>query len=140
MHLVMRSEKAKNRLSLLLKARPIQRLAHKIAERHGVRIHQYVNAGNHLHLIVQPKSREAFRNFLRDLTGKIAQLMTGARKGQSFGKFWDALAYTRVAQWGRAYRNLKDYLTINEIEAAGIFGFRKANSCAPPRGASPVSS
>jgi REP element-mobilizing transposase RayT len=125
MHLVMRAEVARNRLSLLAHARAIENLARNLAKRHQIRIYRYVNVGNHIHAIVRAKRRKGLQDFLRVFAGKTAQLVTGAKKGRKFGKFWDALAYTRITAWGKAYRTLQDYLIINEIEAAGIFGFRR---------------
>jgi REP element-mobilizing transposase RayT len=125
MHLVMRAEVARGRLSLLAHSRAIRSLAYRVARKRKVRILRFANVGNHLHLIIQTKTRRGFQNFLRVFAGKIAQLVTGAQKGRAFGKFWDALAYTRITFWGRAYQTLHDYLITNEIEAAGIFGFRR---------------
>jgi REP element-mobilizing transposase RayT len=125
MHLVMRAEVAKNRLSLLPHARAIETLARRLAKRYRVRIYRYVNAGNHIHAIVRPNKRKGLQDFLRVFAGKVAQLVTGAKKGRRFGRFWDALAFTRIASWGKAYRVLRDYLDLNEFEVAGIFGFRK---------------
>jgi REP element-mobilizing transposase RayT len=125
MHLVMRAEVAKNRLSLLRHARAIEALAHRLARRNRLKIYRFVNVGNHLHVIVRSKDRKGLQDFLRVFAGKTAQLVTGAKKGKAFGKFWDALAYTRVAAWGIAFQRLQSYLQINEIEAAGIFGFRR---------------
>jgi REP element-mobilizing transposase RayT len=125
MHLVMRAEVARNRLSLLCHARAIEALAHRLARRNRLKIRRFDNVGNHIHAIVQSKDRKGLQDFLRVFAGKTAQLVTGAKKGRAFGKFWDALAYTRVSPWGRAYQHLKSYLLINEIEAAGIFGFRR---------------
>lgn len=120
MHLVLRSSRARGKLSLLSKAKAIEGLIQKSAKKHGVQVQQYANAGNHLHLIVKARTRRDFQNFLRNLTGKIAQLMTQAKKGNAFGKFWDTLAYTRVVEWGRALRVAKDYVMLNELETTGL--------------------
>ena len=127
MHLVVRSEKARGTFSLLSyrHEKKIRFLVQSQAKRYGVRVYRYANSGNHLHLVVRARTRAGFQNFVRALTGKVAQLVTSAKKGQAFGKFWDGLAYSRVAEWGRAFRNIVDYVIINELEAAGIFGFRK---------------
>ncbi len=51
----------------------------------------------------------------------IARIVTGAKKGSAFGRFWDALAYSRVVEWGRAYFIAKYYVIQNEMEAEGIW-------------------
>lgn len=127
-HLVLRSEVAHGKLSMLGHSRPVQTLIHSVARRYRVRIFRYANAGNHLHLVILAPSRKAFQTFLRVLTGKIAQLMTGARKGSGFGKFWAKLAYTRVLKWGRDFRNACDYVRINEMEAQHVPSGRKFRS------------
>jgi hypothetical protein len=60
--------------------------------------------------------------FLRTVTGLIARLMTEARKGAPAKmKFWSKLAYTRVLEWGRAFRFAVDYVILNEMEAQGAW-------------------
>ena len=49
----------------------------------------------------------------------------GVRKGQPKGKFWDALAYSKVVNWGRHFENTKFYVILNDIEASGIFTRRE---------------
>ena len=43
--------------------------------------------------------------------------MTGARKGRPFGKFWDALAFTRVLKSRRDFLHVDRYIEGNQIEA-----------------------
>ena len=61
----------------------------RIAERHGVNVYRYANVGNHLHLLVKTPTRAAFRRFLRDLAGTVATIVTGAKKSNPVGRFWD---------------------------------------------------
>ncbi|MCM2280197.1 MAG: hypothetical protein NDJ89_19185, partial [Oligoflexia bacterium] len=55
------------------------------------------------------------------LTGTIARTITGARKGVRKGRFWDALAYSRVVTWGRELKNVSIYVIMNELEGLGIW-------------------
>jgi len=55
-----------------------------------------VNVGNHLHLLARARRRADFQSFLRDLGGSLAIAVTGARKGNRIGRFWDKLAWSRV--------------------------------------------
>ncbi len=121
MHIVLRSSRARGALSMLhpKKRDPVDTRAHHIARRHGVRIYRFANVGNHLHLLVKTPTRIAFQRFLRELTGVIAALMTGATKG-SPGRFWDGLAYTRIVTWGRDLKNIEQYFIKNIFEAAGL--------------------
>jgi REP element-mobilizing transposase RayT len=80
MHLVMRSSLATGELSFLRakRARRIQELVYGLGKKHQVRVYRFANAGNHLHLLVMPKSREAFKSFLRSISGVIAHRGMGA--------------------------------------------------------------
>lgn len=122
MHVIVRSSRATGDWSFLRQAHRgrIETLLEATARRFHVKIHRSVNVGNHLHLIVQAKRREHFQNFLRVFTQGVVFLVTGARKGRPVGKFWDALAYSRVVEWGRDWRNLLRYFEKNTFEAAGI--------------------
>jgi hypothetical protein len=77
------------------------------------------NNGNHLHILLRSKHNRDFQNFLRTVAGHIAQMVTKAHRGAPKGKFWDALTFTRLGDWQRAYENLKDYVLQNLYEAAG---------------------
>jgi REP element-mobilizing transposase RayT len=135
-HTVLRSTQARGQWSLLhSKNRAhVDEAARRIARKHGIRLHHYANVGNHLHLLVKTPTRTAFKSFLRELTGVIAIIVTGAKKGNALQKrgegmrgFWDFLPYTRIVSWGRDLANLKLYFVKNLFEAAGLLT-RKAKA------------
>lgn len=99
----------------------VTKIVHVTARKHGVKIYEYGNAGNHLHLVLKIPHRKAWRAFIRELSGRIAaaaQALRGPRKGV---KFWKARPFTRIVKsWGRAFRILKDYVLLNHLEGAGI--------------------
>lgn len=119
-HLVMRSTRAKNNWSMLLprNRKQVQALLHRASQRFHVKVYQFANSGNHLHILVKCQKRRDFQNFLRFLAGGIAFAVTNAKKGCPVGGFWDALAYSRVVDWGRPFEIVKTYLTKNWVEAA----------------------
>jgi REP element-mobilizing transposase RayT len=121
LHLVFRSERAKGNWSLrrFKHIEHIKRLTYFLATRNRVKIIEYANGGNHLQLLVHAKDRNAFKRFTRTLTGLIARLVTGAKKGNAVGKFWDALFFSRVLEWGRDYFTVKSYVIQNDREASG---------------------
>lgn len=88
------------------------------ATRFGVKIAEFANVGNHLHLCLRFTSRPAFKDFLRSTCALIARKITGARRGHPFGKFWDDLAFTRVVVVRIAERILKNYIEANVVEGA----------------------
>lgn len=106
----------------MLRSRHERRVKHEVyraATQWGVKIYRFTNAGNHLHLVVHSKNRQNIARFLKVASGMIARAVTGAKKGNPVGKFWDRLAYSRIVEWGRDFLNLKSYLDLNEIEALG---------------------
>jgi hypothetical protein len=121
-HLVLKSTKAIGQKSFLhpKNRKLVDETVYKYAKRFGIRIYTYSNSGNHLHLNVRAKSRQLFQSYLRTISGIIPRVILKAKKGEPKGKFWDALAFTRVADWGRAYQNLKSYIVQNILEAAGV--------------------
>ena len=122
MHVVLRSSRARGSWSFLTpKNRAhVEHLMRKTARSFGVKVQQMANSGNHLHLIVQGKRREGLRSFFRTFPALLARRITGARKGSPQGRFWDALAYTRIVTWGRELMALKRYLLRNDLEAVGF--------------------
>jgi REP element-mobilizing transposase RayT len=119
MHLTLKSSLAKGRYSFLnIKHRAkIQSLINSEARRNFITLAEGVNMGNHFHLKIKCQNRKTFQKFLRTITGKIARLVTGAKKGQPFGKkFWDKLAFTRVLTTSYEVWQLKAYFVANRTE------------------------
>jgi REP element-mobilizing transposase RayT len=84
----------------------------KTAAKYGVRIYEYANVGNHLHLLIRVSKLNLWAAFIRELTGRIAQ-ETGAK--------WISRPFTRLVRgWNRAYRIAKDYLVLNRLEGEGL--------------------
>jgi hypothetical protein len=117
-HLVMRSSRAKGAWSFLRGAnsKKIHSIIHRQGKKHHVKIYEYVNVGNHLHMKVKGYSREDFQSFLISVTALIARAITGAKKGQRKGKFWDALAFTRILKTSFEEKYLAKYFRANELE------------------------
>lgn len=106
--------------------RAIHEFTQKTAKRWGVKVYRYANVGNHLHLLVKVPNRRLWSAFLKELTGGIAIIVTGAKKGVGLKKnssdrgFWDHLAFTRIVGFGRDFDRLCTYIVKNLFEAAGI--------------------
>lgn len=122
LHLVLRSSRARGELSFLRKRNrsKVEALLRRYARRFHVKIYDLANAGNHLHVVLRAQSRQGFQNFLRTVSAMIARAVTGAKKGVKAGRFWDALAYTRVVEWGRSFVAMRAYLSRNRLEAIGF--------------------
>ena len=89
--------------------------------RFGVKVYSQGTQGDHLHLLIKAPSRPDFQGFLRFLAGRIAMKITGARKGNAVGRFWKALAYTRLVAWGRDFFSVKDYVELNDQEGQFVW-------------------
>jgi REP element-mobilizing transposase RayT len=135
MHVVMRSSLATNEHSFLKpqRARRIETLVRRIGKAKGVKVYRYANAGNHLHLVVLPRSRESFHAFTRAISGVIARLTLGVERGRAQGKkFWDAKPFTRILEWGRDFKTTVSYVLQNKLEALGFIPYQKRSSSQNP--------
>jgi len=122
LHVTFRSARAKGPLSFLrpIHARRVQAKTQQLSKRFHVRVHQYANAGNHLHLLIEGRTREGLQNFLRAMGARIAGLVTGAARGRPFGKFWDDLVFSRIVSRGPDFLNTRWYVLQNHLEALGV--------------------
>ncbi len=131
-HVVLRSDWRGGRLWRF--DREIQKILSEESRRVRAELMALANAGNHMHLIVSFLSPQAQRRFLRAVAGRIARLVSGARKASPQLKegesFWAGRPFTRIAGWGRALTNLKRYLTLNSQEQLyqGTPGQRRAQA------------
>ena len=142
MHLVMRSLLAKGPLSLLKEDKRIQQLIRQQGQRFRVKIYRIANGGNHLHLIILPRSRVAFNAFIRSISGLIARLVLGAQRGDpKLGqnkknenhRFWEKRPFTRIVEWGRDYKRACDYLLQNTLEALAFIDYKPRKTRFDPR-------
>jgi hypothetical protein len=122
MHLIFHSSRARGAWSFLHKQNRVRLENHlqATARRFNVKIFRFANVGNHFHLLVQAKRRADMQNFLRVFAQGVVFLVTGAKKGNPEGKFWDALAYSRIVEWGREWKGMLDYVGKNLLEAKGM--------------------
>jgi REP element-mobilizing transposase RayT len=139
MHLVMRSTLATGERSFLRakRARKIETLVYKLGKECGVKVYRFANSGNHLHLIVLPSSRAAFKAYIKAVSGIIARITLSAERGSAQGiRFWDSKPYTRILEWGRDFKTACQYVLQNTLEAIGFIAYqpRKRPSSKRARG------
>jgi REP element-mobilizing transposase RayT len=119
LYLALRSSRARGKWSLqrpTTEAR-IQEILRELSQRHGVKVFEYANGGDQLHLLLRAKSRPGFQAFLRAFAGLTARLVTGAKKGKPSGKFWDALTYSRVLAWGKEFDSVRELVGKGDLVA-----------------------
>jgi hypothetical protein len=117
-HLILKSSKARGSTSLLAKRNKhmVASVVSGYAKKFGAELQQQVNMGNHLHIKIRFFSQEQMRKYLRVVPGIIARKVLGAEKGDSKGRFWDGLAFTRVLTNDFVSRRIDAYLHVNKIE------------------------
>lgn len=99
--------------------------------KYGVKLIEYSNNFNHLHLLVKFPSRAVYLRFIRSVTGFLALAVSGANRTRSlkdiFGTsgFWDFRPFTRVVRSFRGYRIARDYVVLNQLEAMEILPKRE---------------
>src|SRR6476646_9177824 len=100
LHLILKSSHAQGPHSMLhpKHAPLIEKELRRLAYKWNIKLHRFANAGNHLHLLLSLRSRASYRAFLRELTGKLAMLLTGSRKSHPLekGPFWDQIVWSRL--------------------------------------------
>lgn len=130
LHIVLRSEIAKGRLSLLhpQRAKLIEKIIYRFANKFAVKIYRYANSGNHLHLLIRPYNRYAYRNYIKTITGLIARITLSVERGKSKGiKFWSVKPFSRIVLFGRDYKGLCAYILQNTLESLGVVPYKKRN-------------
>ncbi|MEO5667476.1 MAG: hypothetical protein ABIR96_05415 [Bdellovibrionota bacterium] len=146
LHIVLRSDGAKNDRSMLRHERVIKNTLIKLGRKHGVKIYRVANAGNHLHLLVRFTQRRGLQNFLRGSCGLIARKMLGAERGRAKKwdtylkpgvenskatprdrptlpvreSFWSQRPFTRIVSWGQDFNSVLAYVKLNTLEALGF--------------------
>lgn len=103
----------------------IRALLDRLKKRWGISVYRYANVGNHLHLLIRARSRASWQGFIREFSGGIAMMVTGARKGSALSEsglrgFWDHLVFTRIVSLGRDFNGVARYVLTNLWEAAGV--------------------
>lgn len=118
-HLVLKSDRAVGSRSFLAAKNQVfvERLLKQKARKFGVKIAEFANVGNHLHLKIRITDRLEFGKFLKSVTTQVARFVTGARRGHPFGRFWQGLAYTRVLSSPYEELQLRGYIAANRLEA-----------------------
>lgn len=142
MHIVLRSTQAKGSKSFYRYRKPITEILSKFADKYGIKIVTFANAGNHLHLQIKLSNRFAYFKFIRAVTAAIAMKVGGVNRwtkklatyevkqhemaqqtssssDRLRNRFWDRRPFSRVVESFKAYLNLKDYIRINQLEGEG---------------------
>lgn len=79
-------------------------MIYSYANRYGVHVYQANHQHQEIVLLVKAKDRKALADFLRVLAGRVAVILTGAKKGvKKIGKFWNFLTWSKLVNWGKEF-------------------------------------
>lgn len=107
-HLVLKA----NCKVLFKNKKTVSELIRKFSKKFGVKVYQSSVQRDHVHFILKIPSRQIYTKFIRSLTGRLAKKLG---KGM-----WKLIPFTRITEWGRAFKVLKDYVQMNEREVLGL--------------------
>lgn len=125
-HVVLKSSRAKGKLSFLTNSAKVSARLKERTKRFHIKIHDWVNMGNHLHLKISCNDTKNIGLFLRTFAGLLARDLTGAHKGTGKrGRFWDGLAYTRVLHSSLEELGLRGYFEGNHRQRELGYAERK---------------
>lgn len=129
-HLVLKSAGALGSRSLIKPslARMARRVLLDQAQKTNIKILDYVNTGDQLHLTLKINKREHFAKFSRAATGLIARKAMGSERGaaknpklskssSSRQPFWEDRPFTRIVNWKVELDTLMRYLEKNHRQA-----------------------
>ena len=129
-HIVMRSERAKGSWSfrrMSVYGKVIEQIERRAKVSH-IRLYNLAVNGNHIHFLIRAKTKAQLQKFLRAITGCLARFITGARRGNAKGKFWDGLTFSRIIEWGKDFQITKSYVIQNVLEAEGAIPYQPRSS------------
>lgn len=134
LHVVLRSSLARGEWSLRSSKnlKMVEKTIRSQAQKYGIKIYEFANVGNHLHLLIKLSNRFTFAPFMRAISGIIALKVTGACKAKELKqKFWDYRPWSRIVEWRKAYSIAKDYVIQNHLEAIGAIPYQPRLRRAP---------
>jgi hypothetical protein len=113
-HLVLRGDISRS--GSLLKYRTfIESELRRWSHHYEIKIYDQALCSNHIHLCLKLTTFEGYRNFVRVVAGRFAQVLKIK---------WMLRPFTRVVSWGRAFQNLRKYILQNHEEAIGLRVFK----------------
>ncbi len=112
---------AKSVLRLPKTFKTVEALIEQTAHKHGVTIYRRANVGNHLHLVIKIASIQRWAAFIRELTGRIAQVVRDMIGLVAEAKFWLYRPHTRIVRgWQKPFKTVLQYIELNQLEALGF--------------------
>ncbi|MBU6153443.1 MAG: transposase [Bdellovibrionales bacterium] len=112
-HLCLSSDRARGLWSLghrSNRARVSSRI-YVYAERYKIRVYRANVEGGKIHLLIKAQDRKNLADFLRVLAGRVAIMITGAKKHEKrVGKFWKDLCWSKLINWGSEFYGVRSLI------------------------------
>lgn len=105
--------------------RKIQELIQRQSKKYGIKLYDSSLNWSHIHLLILIPSRKAYKAFIRTLTALLVRSISKA-KGKSLKGLFDLRPFTKVLSWGRQFKKVIEYHTLNDLEAHGLITRKKA--------------
>ena len=134
---------SKHALHIVLKAQPpkgksflkysnyfsVLEIIERQSRRFKIKIPKQSINSNHIHLLLQTKSKTALSGFLRAVSGLISRKILSVERGKTAGlKLWLHRPYSRIITWGREFARVVKYIKINIEEGIGTKESRRYSS------------
>ena len=110
---MIRSTKARGRYSFANNRKKLDQELQRCSKKWGLKIYSRVWVWDHLHAVIKIHNRTLYKNWIRELNSAIA-------KALNVKEFFDLRPFTRIIEWGQAFKKVKDYLELNEMETFGL--------------------
>lgn len=120
-HLVLKAENLAARfpgISFVKVRAKVDGILRKQAHQHGVVLAEHSVNFNHLHLSIRVNSRLCYVRFIRALTSHLVYSFS-RHFGLNLKGLFELRPFTRVVEWGRAFRRLISYIRQNHEESFG---------------------
>ncbi|WP_413587637.1 transposase [Bdellovibrio sp. HCB274] len=96
------------------------RLLQRYSVKFFVKVEQFSIQRDHVHLLVRGSRRSNLQSFMRVLAGQFAQILTDTLHTKHEGpRVWKYRPFSRVVKGYRAYRTMRNYIQLNELEVLG---------------------
>lgn len=120
-HLVLHSQIVLKAGRFLRHRKFVHQVLSRVAKRWGINLYDLAVVRDHIHASIRIPNRLAYRNFIQSVTGTIAlELNPSPMKCE----FWDVRPFTRIVEWGVAFKKLRAYIVMNELEAEQVIPYQ----------------
>lgn len=101
----------------------LEKLIKSQAQKFNIKIYDLALNWSHIHMAIRIKSREHYIGFIKSLTSILAQKVRHSRP--QLKEIFHLRPFTRILTWGRDFKTVLNYQTLNQLEALGLVNRKK---------------